>query len=84
MLMKVKVCYFAQLKVALGGVAEEEVTLPAGATAGDLLSQLEEARPPLRAFAGSLLLARNQQWADPATALADGDEIALMPPLSGG
>ena len=35
-------------------------------------------------MAGSIVLARNQEFAEPATKIADGDEIAFLPPVSGG
>ena len=62
---------------ALLGFSEQE--LPAAPPLGDLLLDARLAPLPPEA-----LLAVNQSFADRATALADGDEVALMPPVSGG
>lgn len=83
--MEVKTRYFAQLRAALGGVGEEVLTLPAGATVGGLVDLVEERHgAAVKAFRGSLLFSRNQEWAEPDTLLEEGDEVGLMPPLSGG
>ena len=56
-----------------------ELEVPLVPTVGDLLLEARFARLPEDA-----LLAVNQNFADRATPLADGDEVALMPPVSGG
>lgn len=82
--MKIKVLYFASLKVAIGGVSSEWLELPEGATVGDVVREATRLHPEVQGFSGSLLTAHNQQWAPMETPLADGDEVALMPPVSGG
>ncbi|MFZ1376279.1 MAG: MoaD/ThiS family protein [Geothrix sp.] len=67
---------FARYRALLGF---SELELPAAPTLGDLLLDARLAPLPPEA-----LLAVNQSFADRATALADGDEVALMPPVSGG
>lgn len=67
---------FARYRALLGF---DEAQLPAEATLGDLL-----AAPRFAALPKDALLAVNQSFADRATPLADGDEVALMPPVSGG
>jgi molybdopterin synthase catalytic subunit len=66
------------------GLATAELELPAHATAGDavvaLRSRLE--RPDL--LPHRPLVAINQHHALPDSPLADGDEVALLPPLAGG
>jgi molybdopterin converting factor small subunit len=62
---------------ALLGFAELELATPR--TLGDLLEQ-----PRFVSLPKDALLAVNQTFADRAAALADGDEVALMPPVSGG
>jgi molybdopterin converting factor small subunit len=45
---------------------------------------LEACYPGLEGWKGSLLLAVNGEYADRATRIAAGDEVALMPPVQGG
>lgn len=67
---------FARYRALLGF---SELDLPAVPTVGDLLTDARFADLPKDA-----LLAVNQSFADRSTPLADGDEVALMPPVSGG
>lgn len=67
---------FARYRALLGF---SELALPAAATVGDLLAD-----PRFAGLPKDALLAVNQSFADRATPLADGDEVALMPPVSGG
>lgn len=67
---------FARYRTLLG-FADLEV--PAVPTLGDLLAD-----PRFQALPKDALLAVNQRFADRGAALADGDEVALMPPVSGG
>lgn len=57
--------------------------LPDTTRCDELLAILQEKYPPLRQLS-SLLLAVNETYADPGVVLADGDEVALIPPVSGG
>jgi molybdopterin converting factor small subunit len=67
---------FARYRALLGF---NELELPAAPTLGGLLADQRFAALPKDA-----LLAVNQSFADRATPLVDGDEVALMPPVSGG
>lgn len=67
---------FARYRALLGF---DRVELPAAATLGDLLAD-----PRFAALPQDALLAVNQSFADRAAALKDGDEVALLPPVSGG
>ena len=83
--MKVQVLYFAALREQLG-VECEEVELPDAATAADLLKLLAErghAWAAIQDGAGTRL-AINQEFAEPAASLSDGDEVGLFPPVTGG
>ena len=64
--------------------SEESVEAPAGCTAGQLLAQLAARHSGLQALCPSLQLALNQRYAPRDAPLADGDELALIPPISGG
>ena len=83
--MTVRVLYFSVLQ-DLTGTAEWDETLSADRewTLGALLERLWERTPALRDWDGRLLLAVNQHWADRGRVLADGDEVAIMPPVQGG
>ena len=82
--MRIRVLYFASLRRALALAAEEVELPPCDARVADLLAHLAARHPPLQAHLPMLLLSRNQEWCTPETLLADGDEVALMPPVSGG
>ena len=80
--MQVRVLFFGMLK-DVAGKASEELSLPEGATVGDLLSHYaQDAR--LKGLLGSIAVALNQEYAAPGAALRDDDEVGLLPPVSGG
>jgi molybdopterin synthase sulfur carrier subunit len=85
--MKVRVLYLARLREALGA-AGEEVTLESGAgTVGDLLALLRARGGAWREeLAGRRIVrcAVNHELAGADAVLADGDEVALFPPVTGG
>ncbi len=81
--MKVKVLFWGLIH-DLTGFAQEEVSIPEGETLGDLWRQYESRFPRLREMAGSLFTAVNQEVADHSHRLREGDEVAFMPPVSGG
>ena len=81
--MEVKVLFFGVLK-DLAGRADERITLPEGADMGDLLAHYEARLPQLRMWRGSMALSVNQEYAAPDAQLHAGDEVALLPPVSGG
>jgi molybdopterin converting factor subunit 1 len=81
--MRVTVLFFGVLKeVAQRGSMALE--FPDGATVSSILERCVSSSPALSEFKGSLAVAVNQQYAGPETVVWDGDEIALLPPVSGG
>ena len=76
--MKVAVRLFAGLR-ELAGARALELDLPAGAVAADVCPALDLGEEPV-----GLLVAINKSYAEPGTLLAEGDEVALIPPVSGG
>ncbi|TWT41678.1 Molybdopterin synthase catalytic subunit 1 [Phycisphaerae bacterium RAS1] len=66
------------------GWSEKTWPLPSGALLADLIAALESAHPRLAEARGKLVFAVNERYAGPATPLAPGDEIAVIPPVSGG
>ncbi len=81
--MRVRVLYFAVLRERLRSDGEE-VTLPEAATVGTLLEALATRHPAVGALRRHLQVARNQAFARPDEPLAEGDEVALIPPVAGG
>lgn len=74
--------YFAAAREAVGEESES-VELPAGRTVADLHAELC-ARHPGLAAAPALRFAVGQHFVDAGTPLADGAEVALIPPVGGG
>lgn len=81
--MQVKVLYFSSLRDR-AGLNAETIDLPAAASVADLKRRLAELHAGLAAALSSVLVAVNQEFAFAADSLADGDEVALFPPVSGG
>ncbi len=81
--MHVTVLFFGVLK-DLTGRSQETLELAAGARLETVFQHYASEYPRLQPMADSIALARNQEFAGPDTALQDGDEVALMPPVSGG
>ena len=81
--MRVDVLFFGQLKDIVGrpAVAAE---LPEDARMETVFARFASEYPKLREMAGSIAMARNQEFVTLDEPLADGDEVAFMPPVSGG
>ena len=81
--MEVTLRYFAGHRDIVGR-AEEQIELNEGATVGLLWELLVGRYPRLSGYSGKLLYAVNQEFGTLETELRDGDEVALIPPVSGG
>jgi MoaE-MoaD fusion protein len=81
--VRVRILFFGRLK-ELTGKATDAVDIPENASIRDVLLHYETHVPELRKFLPSLAVAVNQQYAGPETKLNAGDEVALLPPVSGG
>src|SRR5579862_4026793 len=81
--MRVRVLFFGPLK-DLVGASCEETDLPDGADLRAVFEHYQARQPRLREIAKSIVIARNQEFAELSTPLAEGDEIAFLPPVSGG
>ena len=81
--MRVTIKLFAVLRDR-AGVPELVLDLPAGATAGAAGAAVAERYPVLREHLNRVAYAVNRAYAPAGTALGDGDELALIPPVSGG
>ena len=80
--MKVRALFFASYAEAFGR-AEQTVELPSGATVADFVAAIRK-EPAASRVPPSPLVAVNQRYARPETALSEGDEVALIPPVAGG
>ena len=81
--MRVRVLFFGVLK-DLAGRSSEDAEFAEGADLRTVLDHYAALSPGVGKMAGSIVVARNQAFAELATKLAEGDEIALLPPVSGG
>jgi len=81
--MRVRVLFFGMLRESAGKAAED-IELPEGASVRDVLGHYESQIPRFKESTASLAVAVNQQYAAPDTKLKADDEIALLPPVSGG
>ena len=81
--MRVRVLFFGVLK-DLAGRGSDLIEMPEGASIRDLLAHYEAQIPRLKQVLPSLALAVNQEYAGPDAKLKSDDEIALLPPVSGG
>lgn len=81
--MRVRVLFFGILKEVVGS-ASEEVELSDHASIRDLLVHYEEKVPTLKVAFAAAAVALNQQYVTVESQLKPGDEVALLPPVSGG
>jgi molybdopterin converting factor subunit 1 len=81
--MRIRLLAFATAAQALGA-AEREVELPEGTTVGALARRLAQLHPALAPQLPRLAFAVDGELARSERALADGCEVALLPPVSGG
>ena len=81
--MRIKLRFFASLRERLGR-SEETCEVPAGATVGTVWELLKREHPELAAVERSLAFAVAQEYVDKAHLLQDNDELAFIPPVSGG
>jgi sulfur-carrier protein len=81
--MRVRVLFFGALKEIFGG-ENEEIELPEDANVACLKRLLEERVTGHDDLLGSIAIAVNREYARAEDSLHEGDEVALLPPVSGG
>lgn len=81
--LPVKVLFFGRFR-ELSGISEESASVPEGATLADLFAMYAKRFPQLASFGGSLVVSRNQEFSAWNTPITVGDEVAFLPPVSGG
>jgi molybdopterin converting factor subunit 1 len=81
--MRVTVRVFARLR-ELAGRDQWDCDVPPGASVGDVWHRVAADHRPLAPFGGVVSCAVNTSFASTRTLVQDGDEIAFLPPVSGG
>ena len=81
--IRVHVRLFAMQR-ELAGARGLDLSLPTGATIEDAWTEVVRLHPTLAPGRPALRFARNGAYAPPETLLGDGDEVAMIPPVSGG
>lgn len=81
--MRVRVLFFGVLKDLLPGESQT-LDLPQGSTVETLLSHYRDRAPEMGSLWQALAIAVNRRYASSTSELEDGDEVALLPPVSGG
>jgi molybdopterin converting factor subunit 1 len=81
--IRVKVLFFGRLK-EITGQAEDAIELAEASTIEQLFSQYVTRLPELARYRSSLVASRNQEFAAWDTVLHSCDEVAFLPPVSGG
>jgi len=80
---RINVRYYSRFRELTGREAEP-LHLDDSPTVGDALAAVMCKYPALLPYQGSLLLARNNEYASPGEPLGEGDTLDVMPPVSGG
>ena len=81
--MRVTVRLFARLR-DIAGAGEISRDAATGATVADVWRGLVDEHPGLAPYEGSMSCAVKADYARMSTAVGDGDEVAFLPPVSGG
>lgn len=80
--MRLRVLFFGVLRDRFG--SQEELQQFPGRTVADLLRYYRAVSPEMAGLWNTLAVAVNQHYAAATAQLRDGDEVALLPPVSGG
>jgi molybdopterin converting factor subunit 1 len=75
--------FFAGYKEAIG-IEQVEIGLEEGSDVSSLIEVIKEKHPKLGELTETLVISVNWEYATYDTKLKDGDEVALLPPVSGG
>src|SRR5258706_14684827 len=81
--VRVRVLFFGVLK-DIAGCSEDHIEVAAGGRMGEIFDRYAQQFPRMGQMASSIVLARNQEFCDRSNEVEDGDEVAFLPPVSGG
>lgn len=82
-IVRIRVLFFGVLRDIVG-VREDSIEVSEGGSVETVFEHYASRFPRLREVSSSIVLALNQQFSEPKATLADGDEVAFLPPVSGG
>ena len=81
--MRVRVLFFGMLR-DLVGRPSEDADFPQGSDLRAVFDAYASRYPRLRELSSSIVIARNQEFTDISASITEGDEVAFLPPVSGG
>ena len=81
--MRIRVLFFGVLR-EVTGLREDSIEVPDGGRAASVFEHFSACFPRLGEMSQSIVLAVNQRFCAPSVPLSDGDEVAFLPPVSGG
>ena len=81
--MRIRVLFFGVLRDVVG-LREDSVEIPDGGRLDSVFEHYAGRFPRIREMSASLVLALNQRFSEPSAPLSEGDEVAFLPPVSGG
>src|SRR5215467_13227370 len=79
----IRVLFFGVLRDVVG-LREDSLEVPEGGRLETVFDHYATRFPRLREMSASVVLALNQQFSTPGAPVAEGDEVAFLPPVSGG